>query len=398
MSGALRVFVGLVVVGCGAAASPSPVPTPTAAPTPTSTAAPFPIEAFTGISEDPVSGDLAAKLQSALNEFAGSDHFVKGGGMVATVMSADGTWSGTVGKADDVRDLQIDDQFGIASITKSVIAAQVMLMVEAGELGLDDLAADHLPQDLKFDITGVTIRDLLSHRSGIPDDYDALVGLLESNPVHVWTPAEVLEQVPTRQGVPGEQFEYSGTNYLLLGLVIEQLRGRPVAEVMRTGALAIDGIDRLVVQPNEKPTEPMAMPGGASRDILEARGGYIPSLASVSAFPFAGGIASDSISLARWWRAFCAGEIVSQATLTEMSAFDPDAPSFDGAYGLGLFNPAYGHAAAIGHQGEMLGYMAWAACVPEEGAVIVVLTNRPASALTIELFYGALGPFIDALR
>jgi hypothetical protein len=46
----------------------------------------------------------------------------------------------------------------------------------------------------------------------------------------------------------------------------------------------------------------------------------------------------------------------------------------------------------------MLGYMSWAACVPEEKAVVVVLTNRPAVALSIELFYGALAPFIDVLR
>jgi CubicO group peptidase (beta-lactamase class C family) len=44
-----------------------------------------------------------------------------------------------------------------------------MLMVEAGELGLDDLVADHLPGDLRFDTNGATFRDLLGHRSGIPD-------------------------------------------------------------------------------------------------------------------------------------------------------------------------------------------------------------------------------------
>ena len=59
-------------------------------------------------------------------------------------------------------------------------------------------------------------------------------------------------------------------------------------------------------------------------------------------------MASDSPSRARWWRAFCAGEIVSEATLTEMSAFDPDVSTLDGGYGLGLFNPAYGHAWAVG--------------------------------------------------
>ncbi len=84
-------------------------------------------------------------------------------------MSAHGTWSGATGKADGVRDVTVDDQFAIASITKSMVAAQVMQLVEAGELGLDDPAADHLPPDLDFDTNGATIRHLLGHRSGIPD-------------------------------------------------------------------------------------------------------------------------------------------------------------------------------------------------------------------------------------
>jgi len=141
----------------------SPVVAPsTAAAAP---AAPFPIEAFAAISEDPATEELAAKFK-ALHDVA------DGGGVSATVMTAEGTWSGTTGTADGVRDLQVDDQFAIASITKSVVAAQVMLMVEAGELALDDLAADHLPGDLEFDTNGATIRHLLGHRSGLPDYYE----------------------------------------------------------------------------------------------------------------------------------------------------------------------------------------------------------------------------------
>ena len=119
--------------------------------------------------------------------------------MSATVMTAEGTWSGTTGKADGVRDLQVDDQFAIASITKSVVAAQVMLMVEAGELGLDDLVADHLP-------AGSPVR----HQRGDdppsaqpPQRHPGLLrpGVLESiqqtDFQRVFTPTELLELVPT---------------------------------------------------------------------------------------------------------------------------------------------------------------------------------------------------------
>ncbi|HVM11288.1 MAG TPA: serine hydrolase domain-containing protein [Actinomycetota bacterium] len=326
-----------------------------------------------------------------------SDGFGEGGGMSATVMTAEGTWSGTVGTADGARDLQVDDQFAIASITKSVVAAQVMSMAEAGELGLEDPVADHLPRDLGFDTNGATIRDLLGHRSGIADGYDVLRGPVQGDPRRAWKPADVLPRVPSTREAIGS-FRYAETNYLLLGLVIEHLRGRPLAEVLRRGVLAVDGMERLIYQPDEKPTEPIALPRGTSSTDLEDLGGHLPSLAAVTAFSGSGVMASDAPSLARWWRAFCAGEIVSQASLTEMSAFDPDASVGDGGYGLGLFNPAYGHAPAVGHQGELFGYMSWAACLPEDGAVIVVLSNREVHAMSEELFFRPLRPFVDVLR
>lgn len=366
---------------------------PPASPSTASTA-PFPVDAFAAISEDPVTEELAAKFQRALDDLVVSDGFGAGGGMTATVMTAEGTWSGTVGTADGVRDLRIHDQFAIASITKSLIAAQVMSMVEAGELRLDDPAADHLPRDLPFDTNDATIRDLLSHRSGIPDGYDVTRGPVLGGPLHEWTPADVFELVPTTRAPIGT-FEYAEINYLLLRLVVEHVRGRPLAEVLRDRVLAVDGSARLVAQPDERPTEPIAIPGGTSTDVLENGGGYLPSLAAVTAFE---GFASDSPSLARWWRAFCAGEIVSQATLTEMSAFDPDVPIFDGGYGLGLFNPAYGHAPAVGHQGELFGYMSWAACLPEDGAVIVVLSTRVVDDLSAELVFRPIQPFVEVLR
>ena len=100
----------------------------------------------------------------------------------------------------------------------------------------------------------------------------------------------------------------------------------------------------------------------------------------------AGAIASDSPSLARWWRAFCAGEIVSQASLTEMSTFD------DG-YGLGLYNPADPYAGAVGHTGENFGYVSWAGCLPEEGAVVVVLSNVESTTSA-----RMARPLVDAVR
>ena len=283
----------------------------------------FPTEAFAAITEDPVPADLAAELQSILDDLAGE------AGVSATVMSAHGTWSGATGKADGVRDVTVNDQFSIASTTKAVIAAQVMQLVEAGELGLDDPVADHLPSDLDFDTNGATIRHLLGHRSGIPDyaangrpadDRRSRFG--SGRRPSCWRRSPPIGRPPVRH------IEYGNTNYVLLGLVIEEVTGRPIAEVLRDGVLGIDGVERLIYQPDEIPTEPIAMQNGQSTDVLETGGGFLPSLALTSDGP-AAAMASDSSSLGRWWRALCAGEIVSQASLTEMTTMH------DG-YGLGL--------------------------------------------------------------
>jgi D-alanyl-D-alanine carboxypeptidase len=167
----------------------------------------------------------------------------------------------------------------------------------------------------------------------------------------------------------------------LLGLVIEQVRGRPIAEVLRDGVLSIDGVERLIYQPDEIPTEPMAMPNGGSTDILEEGGGFLPSLALTSVGP-AGGMASDSASLARWWRAFCAGEIVSEDSLTEMTTMHD-------RYGLGLYEPD--PPETVGHGGKHEGYVSLAGCLPEDGSVVVVLSNNMIDISAVA------EPLVDAL-
>jgi D-alanyl-D-alanine carboxypeptidase len=322
------------------------------------------------MSEDPVTDATAADFQSALDEMA------DGGGMSATVMTADGTWSGAAGKADGVHDMQPDSQFGIASGTKPIIAAQVMQLVEAGEVSLDAPATDYLPADFTFDTNGATVRQLLSHRSGIPDWYDE--ERFAEDRSRIWELDEVLALVPVARRPVGS-FEYGDTNYNLLGLVIEHVRQRPLVDVLRDGVLRVEGTERLIYQPDEAPTDPMAMPRGESRDAFEQGGGYLPSI-SDTIDGAAGGMASDSLSLARWWRAFCAGDIVSEASLTEMSTFydNSESPELPVDYGLGLMNPADGYAQGVGHLGANFGYNSWSACLTDDPLIVVVFTNGDA--------------------
>lgn len=348
-----------LVVACGSSTTTSP--------TPGEHAEPFPVAAFANISEDPVTDGRSEEFQGALNEMSEQ---AGGAGMSATVLSPTGTWSGAVGKADTGRDVGIGDQFAIGSVTKSLVAAQVMQLVESGRLRLDDPADRYLPAALDFDSNGATIRQLMGMRSGIPNYWPELEGTLATDRQRVWTTADMLALIPAERTPAGTTFDYSDTNYLLLQHVIEQVTGRTVVQVMRDGGvLDIDGIERLVYQPDERPTAPMALPDAMSPAEWKKGRGYLPSIASATAGPTTGSIATNSLSLAHWWQAFCSGKLISGESLTTMATFVDE-------YGLGLFDVADPYAASFGHAGSDIGYVSWAGCLPDSGSVVVALSNR----------------------
>lgn len=176
----------------------------------------FPTGVFAGLDEEPVSAEQAAELQGLIDSWAEGEQ----GGLTATLITPAGTWSGAAGTAAGDRAMTPNDQMAIASVTKTVVAAQVMQLVEAGELRLGDLAADRLPADLEFDTNGATIDDLLSMRSGIPDWVDPVFWeSLSTDPLHAWTAEEVLALVGPERTPVGQVWNYSSTNYALLGLI-----------------------------------------------------------------------------------------------------------------------------------------------------------------------------------
>ena len=336
----------------------------------------FPTARFAALIDRRVSATRAAKLQTALTRAAGRN------GMTATVVTPVGSWTGAVGFAEGRTRMQPSSQMAIGSVTKPIVAAQIMQLVEAGELALDDPVSEHLPAWVTVDTNHATIRQLLGMRSGLAEYVGVEDPKKSTDPRKGDTWREALARVGPPIAPADWLFEYTNTNYLLLGIVIEEVTGRSLATAMRSGVLSGKGLDRLVVQPEERPSRPMAMPS-AQKGAFARGGGYLPSHSAISGAGGAGSMASDAATLARWWVRFCSGKVISQAMLDEMTAFRVE----DQEYGLGLMNEHGQSRPAIGHEGNQVGFSAWATCLYDDGLVITVLTNSEIDT----------GPIVQAL-
>jgi len=352
----------LLAAGCGLAAPPSASPAPSGA---------FHIGAFPEAPSSPLPADLSAALQgvltAALNDLGAP-------GVAAAVIAADrGLWAGAAGTSDGTAPLDPDAQFGIGSVTKTVTAAQVLRLVESGAVDLDRPIADYLLDDLATN--GATVRQVLGMRSGVgeanaPDRCREELDLSVS--------ISGVRQLPLGEPLfePGSRFRYTNSNYLLAGALIEDVTGKPMAEVLRTGVLAAPGLERLIYQDAERPMGPVAAPllvgygdvppPGA---LLELGGGWLPVRCLASAAGPAGGMASDALTLARWGYLLYGGFVLGDAALAAMTDF------VDG-YGLGAHQqPPIGGVHPIGHEGTVPGYTAVVQAYPADGVSVAVLIN-----------------------
>src|SRR3954453_13117740 len=177
---------------------------------------------------------LARQLQKALHT-ALRDPSIHAPGAILHVRSPRlGRWTGVAGLGQVAPKVPMRpvDRVRAGSIMKPFVSIVLLQLVERGRLSLDARLPEVLPADIvdRFPTApDITIRMLLSHRSGIPewdlpeqDDYAA------RHPAHVWTTAEILDLAAARPPVfaPGTAYSYCNTEYNLLGLVIDRVTGR----------------------------------------------------------------------------------------------------------------------------------------------------------------------------
>lgn len=373
-AGPLRGLAGGAVL---AAAGPSASPAPTARPTaPPPSPSPTPPPAQTPIP--------AAALQARLNAIRVQYHVP---GVSATIIWPDGrSWTGVNGWADVKQHVPVapTTAFSVGSVSKTFLAALVLQLADEGRLSLDDPVLRWLPTAAVP--ADATIRELLDHTSGLYDFFSnpAIDTALLANRRQAWTPARALGYMRAPYCAAGTCWHYSNSNYVLLGQVVQQVTGNPVATELRRRFFAPLRLVRTFVQGAEPARGTVATSyevlgsGSSIRTVSQGDGTAIsPFTSVVTAAGSAGAIAATSRDLAVWARRLYGGAVLRPAALAAMLDVSHSVGAGSALpYGLGVEEVSLGGRLTEGHNGRLIGAGATTRYLPDSGFSIAVVTNQ----------------------
>lgn len=290
---------------------------------------------------------LAESLQALLDRLVAEEPGVRSA--VLLVDGPDLHWAGASGIAfaESGRPILPADQFNIDSIAKMMTASVAMLLVEDGALALDERIAAHLPESLVEGLhvyegrsygEEITVRQILSHTSGIRDDWacPGFLDLVAEDPERRWRPEETVEYVKSNCPPlfpPGGGFHYSDTAYNVLGLVLENVTGKPLHELQREKLFAPLGMAH-TYRPAYEPATP-SLPGRppVERYLDDLECALWPSV--MTADWAGGGLVSTAQDLNRFMRAFVENRIFRDpSTKATMLTWVESGPHNN--YGLGV--------------------------------------------------------------
>ena len=290
--------------------------------------------------------------------------------------------------------------FRIASNTKTMTGALIVLLAQDGKLKLSDPVSTYIP-DVP-DGENITVAQLLKMRSGLYGYTadPALAAAMDANPGKAWTPQEVLAIAFRHppQFAPDASYEYSNTNYALLGLIAEKVGGRPLAQQFADRLFGPVGLTQTSLPAADETSMPAPyshgyMYGGSFYALADdpypadmqaaAQAGTLQPVdytkQNSSYATAAGGAISTADDLATWMKALVSGKVFNadyhQQWLTCLQPEDPAAP--DGQkYGYGIsyqrFSPS---AAMFYHGGELPGFNSFMGYDPDNDVALVIWTN-----------------------
>ena len=355
-------LLAIALVACDNNAPATQAP-PSVEQTDGSTTEPVPTVATT---PSPRSTAPAASLGDLLAKLVGSE----AGGVVALSIRDGVTTTAAAGDADNTgQPTTPTTPFRVGSITKSFVATMILQLVDEDRVELDAPLSTYLPATpIGAD---VTIRALLSHRSGLPNYTDGpLINDAVADRSHRFTPAEIIgyvEGVPAAS--PDQRFSYSNTNYILLGQVIEQLDATDLNTALQRRIGDPLGLVHTRFATADNPS-PLGVAAGWSPGFLDGHADV--DYTSIASMAWAAGALTSTVTeLSTFLTALFAGALISESSLDEMTTVG------SGDYGLGLFRGLLKpDQPAFGHNGAINGYTATMAIDPATGDTIVVLTNN----------------------
>jgi CubicO group peptidase (beta-lactamase class C family) len=270
--------------------------------------------------------------------------------------------------------------YRLASITKEFTAAAILHLAERGRLSLDDPISDYLP-DYPGDGQRITIRQLLSHTSGL-SDASVLPLLEESGGVGI-DRNELIDLVAAQplDSEPGAEHSYSNVGYILLGILIEHVTGRAYADYIVKEILRPLGLDRTFQCPDEQRPDngwahgydiqygnwPRALRLGRPPAFID------PPPIDMGVVSSAGALCSTATDLARWpglLRSF-----LDPGSFREMSRPTVLADGTEVPYGLGLQIRRFGSHPALSHGGVVNGFVSLLAEFPDDDLSVAMLVN-----------------------
>lgn len=346
----------------------------------------------------PASGKLpayAAALQPVLTQLL--DELLVPGAAVVVQSPQLGDWSAAFGTRTlgGMQPVTLDDYVRIGSNTKTMTGTVILQLVDEGKLRLDDPVAKFRPDVPNGE--QITIDELLRMRSGLYN-YSESVELnqaLDDTPTRVWTPDELLAiafQHPPLFA-PGTEYSYSNTNFILLGLIIEQLTGGSAESQFQQRIFGPLGLTQTLLPartsnaiPNPHPhgyqygtnVETIASQALPTEQQAEAAAGTLQPIDVTNENPSWGWTAGSGIStagdLARYVRALVGGGLLSEQLqarrVASMQPTDPADPTGAG-FGLALaqLGPLYGFI------GDIPGYNAFMGYDPDRDITVIIWTS-----------------------
>jgi CubicO group peptidase (beta-lactamase class C family) len=257
--------------------------------------------------------------------------------------------------------------YQIASNSKQFTAMAIVILQDEGKLSLDDHVSKYIPGITEGD--RITIRQLLSHTSGIQDYWPQDYSFEAMS--HPTTPQGIVDRWAKKplDFQPGEQWQYSNTGYVVAGMIVEKVSGEPLMTFLQQHIFKPLGMTSVIDQDK---TYTAAFPTGYGRYAL---GPVRPVIPPAPGWLYAAGeLSMTAGDLAKWDIARMDRSLLPARDWQEQETPVKLNDGKDTGYGLGVAIRT-GPPRAITHTGEAVGFLSSNAVYPDQKAAVVVLTN-----------------------